>query len=41
MDYETQKESIRKLARLQNIGWVFTGHSGYTDDFKRAFDYWK
>lgn len=41
MDYETQKESIRKLAKLQNVGWVFTAHSGYTRDFDRAFDYWK
>lgn len=41
MDYETQKESIRKLARLQNVDWVFTAHSGYTRDFSRAFDYWK
>jgi len=41
MDYETQKESIRKLAQLQNVGWVFTAHSGYTRDFCRAFDYWK
>ena len=30
MDYETQKDSIRKLARLQNIEWVLTAHSGYT-----------
>lgn len=41
MDYETQKASIRKLAQLQNIGWVFTAHSGYTRDFGRAFDYWR
>lgn len=41
MDYETQKESIRKLAKLENIGWVITAHSGYTQDFGRAFDYWK
>jgi glyoxylase-like metal-dependent hydrolase (beta-lactamase superfamily II) len=40
MDYETQKESIRKLAKLQNIGWVFTAHSGYTRDFAKAFEYW-
>lgn len=41
MDYETQKDSIRKLARLQNIEWVLTAHSGYTRDFERAFAYWK
>jgi glyoxylase-like metal-dependent hydrolase (beta-lactamase superfamily II) len=41
MDYETQKESIRKLALLENVGWVFTGHSGCTDDFEKAFAYWK
>lgn len=41
MDYEMQKESIRKLAQLQNVDWVFTAHSGYTRDFNRAFSYWK
>lgn len=41
LDYETQKESIRKLAKLENIRYVFSAHSGYTDDFDRAFAYWK
>lgn len=41
MDYETQKESIRKLAKLENVGYVLTAHSGYTDDFDKAFDYWR
>ncbi|SHI20704.1 Glyoxylase, beta-lactamase superfamily II [Sporobacter termitidis DSM 10068] len=41
MDYETQKESIRKLAGLKNVDYVFTAHSGYTQDFNAAFDYWK
>lgn len=41
MDYETQKASIRKLAQLQNVSYVFTAHGGYTNDFNKAFDYWK
>jgi hydroxyacylglutathione hydrolase len=41
MDYETQKLSIKKLAKLKNIRYVFTAHSGYTDDFDKAFAYWK
>lgn len=41
MDYETQKASIRKLSALENVRYVFTAHSGYTQDFGRAFDYWR
>jgi hydroxyacylglutathione hydrolase len=41
LDYETQKESIRKLAGLRNVGYVITAHSGWTDDFDRAFGYWR
>ena len=41
MDYETQKDSIRKLAKLENVPYIITAHSGYTQDFDRAFDYWK
>jgi glyoxylase-like metal-dependent hydrolase (beta-lactamase superfamily II) len=40
LDYETQKDSIRKLARLKNVQLVLTAHSGYTQDFGTAFDYW-
>ncbi len=41
MDYEMQKESIRKLAKMSDIGCVLTGHSGYTEDFDKAFNYWR
>lgn len=41
MDYETQKASIRKLAKLRNISCVLTAHSGYTHDFDKAFAYWR
>ena len=41
MDYETQKASIRKLAGLRDIGYVITAHSGWTQDFDRAFEYWR
>jgi hypothetical protein len=41
MDYETQKASIRKLSALENIRYVFTAHSGFTQDFGRTFGYWR
>ncbi len=41
MDYEMQKNSIRKLAKLENVRYVITAHSGYTQDFDKAFDYWR
>lgn len=40
MDTELQKESIRKLAQLNNVSLVFTGHFGYTEKFNEAMKYW-
>jgi glyoxylase-like metal-dependent hydrolase (beta-lactamase superfamily II) len=40
MNPEEQKESIRILAQLNGIEVVFTAHTGYTTDFKRAFSQW-
>jgi glyoxylase-like metal-dependent hydrolase (beta-lactamase superfamily II) len=37
MDSETQKTSIKKLATLPNIKYVFTAHYGITDEFGEAF----
>jgi glyoxylase-like metal-dependent hydrolase (beta-lactamase superfamily II) len=38
MDSETERESIKKLAALQNLKYVFTAHYGFTDDAGKAFD---
>ncbi len=41
MDYEQQKQSVRKVARLDNVRCVFTAHCGYTDDLDTAFADWR
>jgi hydroxyacylglutathione hydrolase len=41
MDTERQKESIRKLARLTNVGLACTAHWGYTENFDRAIGGWR
>lgn len=40
MDTTTQKESIKKLAKLKDIEMMFTAHSGYTDNFTDAMKPW-
>jgi len=41
MDGHEQRKSIPKIAGLQNIEAVFTGHHGYTKDFIYAFEDWR
>ncbi|MCG8572747.1 MAG: MBL fold metallo-hydrolase [Spirochaetes bacterium] len=41
MDMETMKKSIEKAARLKNVKMIFTGHTGYTNDFNKAMEKWK
>jgi glyoxylase-like metal-dependent hydrolase (beta-lactamase superfamily II) len=41
MDTEQQKESIGKLARLDNVQLACTAHTGYTKEFKNAIHDWK
>ncbi len=41
MDFTRQDASIRKLAGLRDVQYVFTAHAGYTDDFDRAFSEWR
>jgi hydroxyacylglutathione hydrolase len=41
MDIKTQKASIKKLAGLTGVRYVFTAHSGYTEDFETAFGCWR
>lgn len=36
MDSETEKESVKKLAALRNIKYIFTAHYGFTDDAGKA-----
>lgn len=40
MDTATQKESIKKLARIKDIEMMFTAHSGHTDNFIGAMKHW-
>ncbi len=41
MDMLKQHESLRKLAKLEDVRYVFTAHAGYTDDFDIAFSDWR
>jgi len=38
MDSDTQRQTLKKLATLKGVKYVFTAHFGYTDDFDRAFE---
>ena len=40
MDTEKQAESIRKLAKLNNVHSVFTAHGGYSNNFNCAMADW-
>jgi hydroxyacylglutathione hydrolase len=41
MNTEQQKESIRKLACLDNVRLACTAHTGYTREFNEAISGWK
>lgn len=41
MDTKQQKESIRKLASLDNVHLACTAHRGYTEKFNEAISHWK
>ncbi|MCU0849408.1 MAG: MBL fold metallo-hydrolase [Spirochaetes bacterium] len=41
MDSETQKKSIKVLADIKGVKYIFTAHHGYTADVKKAFSKWK
>lgn len=41
MDSETQRRSLRKLADLPAVKYIFTAHYGLTDDYQNAFGGWK
>ncbi|WP_371803710.1 MBL fold metallo-hydrolase [Candidatus Lokiarchaeum ossiferum] len=41
MDMDSQKASIRKLAHLENIRYLFSAHTQFTADFGRAMQNWK
>lgn len=40
MDSDSQRKSIGKLAANTQPEYIFTGHYGYTDDVRSAFDGW-
>ncbi|PKN73428.1 MAG: hypothetical protein CVU52_07140 [Deltaproteobacteria bacterium HGW-Deltaproteobacteria-10] len=37
MDNETQMQSLKKLARMQGIKYIFTAHHGFSDNYEKAF----
>ena len=41
MNTEQQKESIRKLACLENVRLACTAHNGYTKEFENAIGNWR
>jgi hydroxyacylglutathione hydrolase len=41
MDSAAQFQSLRKLAKLRGVEYIFTGHFGYTASFDRAFGSFK
>lgn len=41
MDTATNKKSIKKLATLPGIKYIFTAHYGSTDNVEKAFEDWK
>jgi glyoxylase-like metal-dependent hydrolase (beta-lactamase superfamily II) len=41
MDKKLQEESIRKLAKLNNIKMLLTAHTGFTDDFEKTMSEWR
>jgi glyoxylase-like metal-dependent hydrolase (beta-lactamase superfamily II) len=38
MDSNVQRESLKRIARLAGIRYVFTAHHGYSDSFDTAFE---
>ena len=40
MDTAAQQESLQKLANLNGIEYIFTGHYGFTNDYATAFTNW-
>ncbi|HYA32375.1 MAG TPA: MBL fold metallo-hydrolase [Candidatus Bathyarchaeia archaeon] len=40
MDIATQTESAKKLAKLENISLMATGHTGFTTEFESAMTDW-
>jgi glyoxylase-like metal-dependent hydrolase (beta-lactamase superfamily II) len=37
MDNETQMQSLKKLARMQGLKYIFTAHHGFSDNYEKAF----
>ena len=41
MDKDEHRKSIAKIAKLEGIEAIFTGHHGHTDDFTSAMSEWR
>lgn len=40
MNTKLQRESIKKLAKLNSVKIIFTAHHGFSNDFEKAFRNW-
>lgn len=40
MDIDMIKRSIKKLINFSSVKFIFTGHHGFTDDYKKCFEQW-
>jgi len=40
-DFEQLLESIRKVAKIENVKMLLTAHTGYTTEFDKAIEKWK
>ncbi len=41
IDTKLQSKSLKKLALLTGVEYIFTAHYGYTNEFTQAFKNWK
>lgn len=41
MDSKTQQRSLKKLADLSRVKYIFTAHYGYADNYQNAFANWR
>ncbi|MFX1477726.1 MAG: MBL fold metallo-hydrolase [Promethearchaeota archaeon] len=40
-DFTNLRESIRRVAKLENVKMLLTAHAGYTTEFNKAIERWK
>jgi len=40
-DFTQLLESLRKVAKIENVKMLLTAHTGYTTEFDKAIEKWK